>query len=212
PSIFEGSRLFSVEGRTPAVFRRSDQFGDPSVPLDTAVRDLVEGKTGKRPAGPVRLLTHLRYFGHCFNPVSFFYCFDPAGEAVETFVADVSNTPWKERHHYVLPSAEGEGKPPWRVFAFDKAFHVSPFMPMNLRYEWRFRDPGPEIHVHMTNFQGGGARLFDATLSLTREEISPRTLRAALLRHPVMTVKIVAAIHWQALRLAVKRVPFHDHP
>ena len=211
PRVFEGSRLFSVEGRTPAVFRRADHFGDPSVPLDTAIRDLVEGNTGKRPAGPVRILTHLRYFGHCFNPVSFFYCFDPAGESVETFVADVSNTPWKERHLYVLPSPEGEGKPPWRVFSFDKAFHVSPFMPMDLRYEWRFQDPGREIHVHMTDFEKG-TRLFDATLALSREEITPRSLRAALLRHPVMTVKVVAAIHWQALRLLLKRVPFYDHP
>ena len=211
PSVFEGSRLFSVEGRTPAVFRRSDHFGDPSVPLDTAVRDLVEGNTGKRPAGPVRILTHLRYFGHCFNPVSFFYCFDPAGESVETFVADVSNTPWKERHLYVLPSSQSAGRPPWRVFAFDKAFHVSPFMPMDLRYEWRFQEPGREIHVHMRNFERG-TRLFDATLALSREEITPRSLRAALLRHPAMTVKVVAAIHWQALRLTLKRAPFHDHP
>ena len=75
------------------------------MPLADAVRDLVEERTGARPAGPIRLLTHLRSFGHCFNPVSFYYCFDPAGERVEAVVAEVTNTPWGERHAYVLERA-----------------------------------------------------------------------------------------------------------
>ena len=90
----------------PAWFRRADYLGDPAVPLDQAVLDLVEERTGRRPDGPVRLLTSVRTFGHVFNPVSFYYCFDRGGEQVQAVVAEVTNTPWGERHTYALATAQ----------------------------------------------------------------------------------------------------------
>ncbi len=194
-------------------FDRRDHFGDPALPLDEAVRALVAERTGQRPAGPIRLLTNLRWFGYVFNPVSFYYCFDAADRAVETVVAEVNNTPWGERHCYVLrqdmPGAE-------RLCAQSvKAMHVSPFHPMGLRYDWQLHTPGDALGVHMALREAdaaGAAPIFGATLALQRLPISGAALAGTLLRYPFMTAKVIAAIHWEALRLWLKRVPVHDHP
>ncbi len=214
--VFAGSRLFSSSRKAAAEFRRSDHLGDPDVPLDEAVRDLVEDRTGNRPSGPIRLLTHLRYFGYVFNPVSFYYCFDRTDSEVETIVAEVNNTPWGERHCYVLPAAESEsakeqGDPRFLRFSPEKVMHVSPFMPMDVGYDWRFGPPHKRLNVHMANLENG-SRSFDATLQLQRRALSPAALRRVLLAFPLMTLRIIVAIHWQALRLWLKKVPVYDHP
>lgn len=209
--VFTGYPFWSVGWPNLAYLRRKDHLGDPALPLEAAVRDLVAERTGLRPGGPIRLLTHLRYLGHCFNPVSFYYCFDAAGERVETIVAEVNNTPWHERHCYVCDRRRDEGRPPWHRYHLRKAFHVSPFMDMDQRYDWRFHEPGPTINVHMQTFEGG-AKMFDATMRLERRPITPANLARVLVRYPVMTVRVVTAIHWQALRLWRKGAPFFVHP
>lgn len=207
--VFAGRWLWSARRRALAWFSRADHFGDPARPLDACVRELVERETGRRPAGPVRLLTHLRYAGHCFNPISIYYCFDAAGERVEALVAEVTNIPWGERHCYVLdPGGRPLARAPQR---FAKRLHVSPFLPMDLDYAWRCHEPGARLGVHM-DVHRGADKLFDATLNLVREPIGTRSLARALLRFPLMTLTVVAAIHWQALRLWLKRVPLFDHP
>lgn len=199
--LFEGRWLWSARRPAPAWFRRRDYLGDPARPLAGEVRDLVERRLGRRPTGPIRLLTHLRYWGYCFNPVSFYFCHE--GEAIPAVVAEITNTPWNERHAYVLP---GPG-----VHRMRKEFHVSPFMGMEQEYEWRIPAPDRDLRIHMENFERG-ERVFDATLTLERREISGRALAGALLRHPFMTGKAIAGIYWQALRLRMKRAPFHAHP
>lgn len=208
-TVFSGRWLWSTKGRSLASFQRRDHIGDPAVPLDVAVRDLVEQRTGHRPAGPVRLLTHLRYFGYVFNPVSFYYCFDTGGVALRAIVADITNTPWGERHQYVLPVAADAGGQSRHLLAKD--FHVSPFLPMDMDYDWRFRRPGSRLSVHMLT-RRQGAHVFDATLSLRRREITSRSLASVLIRYPFMTARVIAGIYWQALRLWLKRVPVHSHP
>jgi uncharacterized protein len=212
PTLFEGRRWWSAHRVNLAYFRRRDHLGDPGTPLDTAVRDLVEARLGERPAGPIRLLTHLRYFGYCFNPASFYYCYDESGEQVEAIVVQIHNTPWGEEHCYVLGEAAneqpGQG---FKRFQFPKAFHVSPFMPMDIWYDWRFKEPGEALSVHLMNYRQG-RRIFDATLTLARRELTPRHLTRVLLSYPPMTLKVITMIHWQALRLWLKGAPFHRHP
>ena len=211
PALFKGRWLWSAEHPAPAWFRRKDYLGDPNVPLDEAVRSLVEERDGIRPRGPIRMLTHLRYFGYCFNPVSFYYCFDPSDSHVETIVAEITNTPWSERHSYVLTDTMNlTGDKRKKRFQFAKHFHVSPFMDMDMEYDWRFVQPGRELVVHMENVVKG-TTVFDATMNLSRREIDGRALAATLVFHPVMTWKVIAAIHWQSLRLLWKRAPFYAH-
>jgi DUF1365 family protein len=207
PGVFDGMPLWSARRPAAAWFRREDHLGDPSQPLQETIRALVASRTGHRPDGPIRLLTNLRYLGHCFNPVSFYYCFDAAGERVAAVVAEVTNTPWGERHAYVLeadPSRPAGGIVTGR---FAKEFHVSPFMGMDHTYEWRLSSPGERLQVHIDS-ERDGAIVFDATLSLERQPFSAAVLR----RHPAMTLRVVGQIYGHALRLKRKGAPYHRNP
>jgi len=211
PGLFDRRWFWSARRPALAWFRREDFLGPAHVPLDLAVRDLVQRRTGLRPTGPIRLLTHLRFFGYSFNPVSFYYVFDAGDTRVETIVAEITNTPWKERHAYVLPIANAaRGTSHAWHFSFDKQFHVSPFMPMDMRYEWSFGAPSQGLHVHMENWRGGQV-CFDATLNLRHQPMTAGSLARALLQFPLITLKVSALIYWQALKLLVKRAPFHAH-
>lgn len=208
---FEGRWFWSVGRRNVAEFRRSDYLGDASVPLKQAVLDRVEAQTGSRPTGPVRVLTHLRYFGYCFNPVSFYYCYAGDGTTLEAIVAEITNTPWGERHAYVLPVADAGRRGDVLEWSFDKRFHVSPFLPMARRYRWRFTIPGEALRVHMDVLDAGRPD-FDATLVLDRRPLDGPSLARCLLAYPPMTAKVIAAIHWQALLIWLRRNPVYDHP
>jgi hypothetical protein len=190
-------------------FRRADYLGTETEPLADAVRDLVHAQTGSRPQGPVRVLAHLRTLGHCFNPASFYYCFDLSGERLEAVVAEVTNTPWGERHAYVLPLSDQES----RVLAasFDKELHVSPFMGMGYRYRTRLTAPGATLSLHIESHAGDSVD-FDATLSLKRRELTRRTAHGIVARYPLATLRVLALIYAHAVALRLSGVAVHPHP
>jgi DUF1365 family protein len=225
PRVLDPFPLFSARGRALARFRREDFMGDPARPLDECAREAVEEAVGIHPSGPVRLLAGLRYFGHSFNPVSLYYCFDPAGERVDAVVADVQNIPWGERHPYVL--ARGERRGSVLGDELEKTLHVSPLMGMDQTYAFRAGEPGERLSVHIEsrpretaknpNSSGssrsrGAPKQFDATLNLRRRELSRRTLTGLLARYPAMSLQVVAKIYTQSLRLKLKGARYHPHP
>lgn len=174
-------------------------------------RDYLRADAARQAAGtsgPVRLLTHARTYGHCFNPVSFYYCYDAAGERVEAVLAQVTNTPWGERHVYTLRRSGHHRVMEDRI---DKVFHVSPFMGMDHEYRWRVVEPGPELVVHIDSLRAG-RRIFDATLTLQRRELDRRMLGRLLWRYPAATLVAGARIYAHALRLRLKGVPCFPHP
>jgi DUF1365 family protein len=209
--VFNGHWLWSVGRSNVANFKRADYLGPADIPLNLAVRDRVEQELGERPAGPIRMLTHLRYYGHCFNPVSFYYCYDAADTRVEYIVAEITNTPWRERHSYVLSLKQKRHTDSDNHFQFAKKFHVSPFMDMDFIYDWHFEEPGESLHIHMTNYKED-KKFFEAVLTMQRREISGAALAWVLIRFPAMTIKVLSMIYWQAFRLWLKKTPYYDHP
>jgi DUF1365 family protein len=207
-AVLAQSRLWSRAAFALARFRREDFLGDPAKPLEAEVRRRIREETGQEHHGPIYLLANLRYFGLQMNPIACYYCFDESDEQLEYLVAEVTNTPWNQRHSYVLAAQPGQ-----RVLRqeFDKRFHVSPFNPMEMRYAWRSNTPGDRLAIHLENHSERG-REFDATLALEAEPISAAAMRRVLWRFPLMTGKVALAIYWQALKLFIKRIPYHPHP
>lgn len=209
--LFAGRWLWSTRRRNLAEFRRGDYLGAPDVPLAEAVRNLVRQCTGGSADGPIRLLTHLRYAGYVFNPVSFYYCFARDGVTLTSIVAEITNTPWKERHAYVLPVDAALRRGNCWEWDFPKSFHVSPFAGMSRDYAWRFTVPEDSLRVQMLVLRDGEREL-EAHLDLRRRPITATGLARVLWRFPLMTAQVIGAIHWQALRLWLKGTPMHDHP
>ncbi|HTQ08144.1 MAG TPA: DUF1365 domain-containing protein [Polyangiaceae bacterium] len=198
--------IFGVEAPGLLAFRRRDYFGPAAAPLKDAVLDAVERELGHRPRGPVRLLTQVRSFGRAFNPVSFYYCFAADGGRLEAVLSEITNTPWGERHAYVVA---GNGAGAGAVF--QKAFHVSPFLPPAERYAWRFSVPGSRLAVAMRS-DAGGERSFRASLVLRRSELTARSLAWSALARPFMSARILTWIYRHALELRLKGAPVYPHP
>lgn len=210
--VFAGRWLWSTSYPAVAWFRRRDHLGNPSQPLNESVRDLVEQHVGCRPTGPIRLLTNLRYFGYVINPVSYYYCYDDSSERVQTIVAEIHNTPWGERHCYVITRPVDTNAPDHFLRnEHAKSFHVSPFMPMDLRYHWQFSQPGKELEVKIS-LSKSDEHIFHASLVMKQLPITSSNLAATLLRFPCMTARVVTAIYWQAFRLWLKKTPYFVHP
>lgn len=209
--VFDRRWLWSVGRPNVASMQRRDFHGDPRVPLAQAVRDTVQGQLGHRPTGPIRMLAHLRYFGYSFNPVSFYYGYLDDGCTLDWVLAEITNTPWRQRYSYVLPVTDARRRGDMLEWAFDKRFHVSPFLPMQRQYRWRLQAPAQQLRAHI-EVSSDDRHEFDATLTMQRHEICATTLARCLARFPLMTTQVITAIHWQALKLWLKGVPVHDHP
>jgi len=204
---FPDNVLLSLRRRALVHFRRADYFGDPQVPLAAAIRELVAKQTSTAPTGRVTLLTHLRYFGVSMNPVSFYFCWCADGARLEAVVLEVTNTPWGERHQYVIDYRKSGSS----LKRFEKAFHVSPFLPMAMEYRLACSGPAKTLVAHLENWQAG-EKVLDATLVMRRRDPGPFTAYGLLLRYPLMTLRVLQGIYYQAFRLWRKGVAFHAHP
>jgi len=201
--------LWSTRRRAPARFRRADYMGPAHLPLDQCVRDTVEDRTGERPRGPVRMLSNLRYFGVVENPVTFYYCFAPDGRELESVVAEVTNTPWRDRHAYVIDGRFAGGSTV--SSRLDKVLHVSPLMDMDKTYELSFGRPAGTIPVHIESSKDG-VTAFDATLKLSRTEMTRSSLTRILSTYPPMSMRVLSGIYRQATVTWLRGARFHSRP
>jgi len=206
-TVFNLSPLWSEKSWRPVRFQRSDFLGDADIPLDQAVRQRIQEETGHWHQGPIRILTNLRYFGFIINPITCYYCFDE-NEKLQTIVTEVTNTPWNDRVSYVL-RCDPEKR--FQRITFDKQMHVSPFNPMDMKYRWTSNNPAQMLTLNLET-ECGRQNHVDATMALSREEITAGSLNRILLLHPWMTAKVAGSIYWQALKLWLKKVPFYNHP
>ncbi len=225
PDLFKGVTGWSLNRANLGSFRRTDFLGDPLAPLkDSVISEvnkllaLSSSANISCPNGAVRMLTNLRIFGFCFNPVTLYYLFNENSEQPAMILAQVNNTPWNERHTYLIHCSEKTGK---ANSQFDKQFHVSPFNPLDMVYHWISSVPAEHVLVHMENHVSVSDQSacteqqsichMDATLTLKRQPWSKSTLQKILLLQPWMAIKVPVAIYWQALRLFVKGVPVYTH-
>jgi uncharacterized protein len=211
PYLFD-KNIFASENRPNlAWFNRKDYFGDPGVSLDKAVRNFVTTEKGYCPQGPIRLLTQLRLFGFCFNPVSFYFIFEENQKNPAMILVEVNNTPWNQRHAYVL-ECDSQGKV---KTDFNKEFHVSPFNPLMMSYHWVSTAPSEQLVIHMENHQAsatGDSKHMDATMTLQRKVWSSSAVNHIIGLQPWAAIKVPLAIYWQAIKLFIKRVPFYSNP
>lgn len=218
-AIADQHPLWSQGRANMSSFRREDYFGDPQVPLKQAILDLAEEKTGYRPTGAVRMLTQWRTWGVGFSPVTFYYLFDREDDQTPVaIIPEITNTPWQDRYQYVLTTRPMDGAIPssgqhnerWQ-FDLDKAFHVSPFHPMDHRYHWEFGVPGQTLSMYLQNDDEEGP-IFSVSMELVRREVNRKNLSRVLLLYPVMTWTVIWGIYTHALRLWLKKVPFFRRP
>jgi len=207
PNLFNKHLLWAVNAFNIASFYRQDHHGD-DLSLADSIRSLVFEKTGQKPNGPIRLLTHFRYFGYVFNPLSMYFCYDASGQQITHVVAEVMNTPWKEQHCYVLSNGQRD-----QIISANhkKEFHVSPFMNMDMEYHWNIHTPNNILNISIEN-RSQDEKLFDASIYLNKIEINSTNLRNVLLNFPLMTLKVSAMIHFEALKLWMKGIRYVPHP
>jgi len=209
PELMKVSPFLSYNRFNWASYHEQDHFGDPRLSLRQRLAKNAAERGIALPDGPVFLLTHLRYLGYCFNPISLFYCYNGSG-VLEMVLAEVHNT-FGESHNYWLGSANELASDHSKRYTIPKAMHVSPFMGMKMDYQFVLTPPGETLTAHMNTVEAS-VHLFDATLTLQRRPWSGAALHRALAAHPWMTAKVIWAIHWQALRLYLKKVPVFTHP
>lgn len=211
PALVGNAKILRGRQHSVCTFLRSDHLFDSKRALAEELRAVIHKQTKQTSCGPIRLLTQLRYFGYYMSPLNLYYVFDEGDKQIEYVVAEVNNTPWNERHCYVLWNGNRRNGDDKLSFAHPKNFHVSPFMPMDMEYRWRLSEPGSNLKVHLANHRQSKP-VFHASMTLRRRELSRRELRRMTIRYPVMTARIAASIYYQALKLWWKSCPFYTHP
>tara|TARA_A200000113_G_scaffold220461_1_gene230628 strand:- start:650 stop:1393 length:744 start_codon:yes stop_codon:yes gene_type:complete len=200
--LSENVDKFSALQKARVQFKRTDYLGDNALSLADAVKlRMTQLNGGKVLDGDVFMLGQLRMWGIYFSPVNFYYLRNAKGVFTH-LLAEVSNTPWNERHHYLVDLATQSDT--------QKAFHVSPFNPMDMTYKWSISQPSDRLSLAMDCVRED--KEFSAGINLRKFPLDNANLSDALKRIPSMTIKTVAGIYWHALKLLLKRTPLYTHP
>jgi len=205
PNCFSGLPGWSTKPFRPVQFRREDYYGQTNVSLYDSIKQLVKVRTNKNINGPIKLLTHLRYFGHCFNPISVYYCYNENEKDIEAVVAEVSNTPWNEKFCYVLPIENIK-----EDLEIQKEFHVSPFLPLDLTYRFQIAEPNDELALNIY-VENNKQTVLIAKMNMTQKKLTRTSSLKTLVRFPLMTLQIITKIYWQALKLKLKGATIYNH-
>ena len=208
--VFKDRWFWSVNRSSLGAFVRSDYHRPKVDDLAKAVRDTMSDQLGRKCTGPVSIITHLRTFGYCFNPVSFYFLWNEEKTRPVALMAEINNTPWGERYAKCF-EWNSEDRDVRSDHEFHKEFHVSPFIGMDVEYDWRFRQPAEKFHADML-LREKGKLFFTAHLKMKRRPIDGKNLAWALIRFPLMTLNVTRAIYWNALLLRLKGCPFFSHP
>lgn len=207
PALADRLRLLSLDRFNLFSIRLSDHgAGDPAGPRAHVERQLQAA--GLATGGAIRLLAMPRILGYAFNPLSVYFCHHPAGR-LQAILYEVNNT-FGERHSYLIEVGP-EQDAHWIDQRCDKAFHVSPFLPLDLHYRFRIRPPGADLSVGVQVHDRQGPVLL-ARLQARRQPLSDAALLRAFCTHPLLTLKVIGGIHWEALRLWLKGARLHPHP
>jgi DUF1365 family protein len=208
--VFKGRWFWSANRSNLGVFRRSDYHRPEVEDLSNSVRETMSEQLGRECTGPVSIITHLRTFGYCFNPVSFYFLWNEEKTQPVALMAEITNTPWGERYAKCFEWKSGD-KDARSDYEFHKEFHVSPFIGMDVEYDWRFRQPTENFQADMI-LREKGKLFFTAHLKMKRRPIDAKNLAWTLIRFPLMTLNVTRAIYWNALLLRLKGCPFFSHP
>ena len=210
PALNKYLKLFGERAWHWARFKRQDYMGHPEESLSDSVKRKIAFKIDcefETLSGEVFFMGQLRYLGLYFSPLNFYFLKQDG--SMRYMLAEVSNTPWNQRHYYVVDLQDTQ--------LHDNAFHVSPFNPMDQKYQWRINPPDNRhtksmVHLEVSPAASPFSKVFDATMVLKRIPLNQLQLNRVLLNTPVQTVSILAGIYWQALKLLIKRVPYYSHP
>lgn len=206
--VFSKHIFWSIDKWNICSFKRKDHLGNPSLPLEQCVKDLIQNSKGYRPNGTIQLITHMGYLGFRFNPVSF-YILRNESKKVEFIVAEINNTPWGEQFCYVIDARNQTDdliKAEMR-----KAFHISPFFSMDIDYKWNFSFVENQLKIHMENWENG-KKVFQVNVQVEQRELNTNNMTKFLFKYPFMTAQVIMGIYWQALRLWLKKIPVYTHP
>ncbi len=216
-------KFFSKERWNIFSFRQKDFFNYENLSNKQSIQNLILNKTGRQFEGKVLLLSHLRFLGFNFNSVSFYFCINEQGE-LEHILSEITNTPWGERHPYLLSCDNSSERGDCYIFNFNKEFHISPFVSMEMDYQWLFKIQNDQLRIHMKVIKKSSAenhdlasakqksKVIDVTFTGKHIPLSQNNLNSMILRHPFQPLKMVWRIYWQALKLWLKKTPFYLHP